>query len=229
VKCHIEELSTEPPANALFAELPHSLAQPKNYKAWGKDALSWLEQTQKYYLLYCPSAKTYSLPGETEAAFRIRLQQKLTEKRDQDVQKLRQKYSPKLATLQEKIKSAHFKADSQRAQMHEHEIDSAINVGATILGAMIGRKPINTSTVGRATSAARGAGKASRKKQEAELAEETAQSLQAQLDEMEFDFKSELSKVAEGTKLTDAFEPTAIAPKKSNIQLQAIGILWMPE
>jgi hypothetical protein len=114
------------------------------------------------------------------------------------------------------------------AQSREQEIDSAINVGATILGAMIGRKPLNTTTVGRATSAARGAGRASRKKQEAAHASETAQSLQGQLDELEQQFKDDLAQVAEKTKLTDAsFETVAVAPKKASIEIRALGVLWL--
>jgi len=224
----LEELSTEPLPAASFAELPSPLAVPKNYKMWTKEVLTWLEQTQRYYLLYCQPVKTYSLAGETEVAFRIRLQQKLSERRDEQTRKLKDKFLPKLNSLQEKIQAAQSKMQSQLAQSREQEIDSVINVGATILGAMIGRKPLNTTTVGRATSAARGAGRASRKKQEAVQAGETAASLQAQLEEMNRQFQADLAQVAEQTKLTDAsFETVAVAPKKANIEIRAVGVLWL--
>ncbi|HEY9711936.1 MAG TPA: hypothetical protein V6C72_00625, partial [Chroococcales cyanobacterium] len=70
-----------------------------SYKTWTKDLVNWLATTQKYYLLATADGKEISKPGEVERDFRLRLQQKLSEQRDQLTAQLRKRYAPKLAGL----------------------------------------------------------------------------------------------------------------------------------
>ena len=53
-------------------------------------------------LLKSPRLEQSSNPGESERDFRVRLQQHAREQRDAAVEKLRQKYAPKIAALEER-------------------------------------------------------------------------------------------------------------------------------
>lgn len=50
--------------------------------------------------------------------------------------------------------------ERESEQAKQQGLQTAISVGATILGTFLGRKSIKVGTIGRATTAARGAGRA---------------------------------------------------------------------
>ena len=97
-----------------------------------------------------------SRPGETEGQFRVRLQESPRAVRDAASEKLRQKYAPRLAALQERIRRAEQAREREAEQATQAELQTAISFGATLLGAFIGRKAVSVSTVGRATTACAG-------------------------------------------------------------------------
>lgn len=86
-------------AGSAFVPLPPALVLEANYKNWSKTFVTWLSQTQKYQLYYCEVLDLYSMPGEQEGAFKVRLQQKLNELRDQSKEKLRDKYAAKMNAI----------------------------------------------------------------------------------------------------------------------------------
>jgi hypothetical protein len=94
-----EDLESEPQANAQFAEVPPKATKAKSYATWRKDFASWLYQNQRLELLESPSLGLGSNSGESERDFRVRLQQIARERRDQAVEKLRQKYASKFDQL----------------------------------------------------------------------------------------------------------------------------------
>ncbi len=229
VKYVLENFLLEPSSDASFAELPIGLAQVTNYKTWSKTLVAWLTQSQKYYLLFSPSLNLYSQPGEKEGAFKVRLQQKSNELRDANSAKLRAKYGPKLNALQERIRLAQQKLERESQASRDNQIHSALSVGATIFGAMVSRRPFGTGTINKATSAARGISRASQKQADAERANESLQSLQQQFDEMEAQFQQELG--ALNSKIQshlESVQSTSIAPKKTNISVTAVVLLWVP-
>jgi len=154
----VSDLERMPAEAAQFAELPAAAGKAKSYESWNKDFAGWLYRTQKVELLKSSSQKDVSKPGESERDFRIRLQQAAHEQRDQSVERLRQKYAPKITALQERIRRAEQAVEREAEQAKQSGIQTAISVGATLLGAFMGRKAVSATTVGRAATAARGAG-----------------------------------------------------------------------
>src|SRR5690606_29022402 len=96
-----------------------------------------------------------SKPGEDERDFRIRLQQIAHEQRDIAADKLRQKYAPKIATLQERLRRAVSAKQREAEQANRAKLDSVISLGSTLLGAFLGRKAMSRSTVGKAATTMR--------------------------------------------------------------------------
>ncbi len=91
----LDDLEKTPVDGASFAPLPPAAAKPKNYAGWQKSFGTWIYQSQTLEVLKSPSTKQVSKLGETEAAFRLRLQQAAREERDAQTEKLRAKYAPK--------------------------------------------------------------------------------------------------------------------------------------
>jgi len=188
-----------------------------------------LFRTQKVDLMKSPATKEVSTPDESERDFRVRLQQSGREQRDKGAESLRQKYAPKIATLQDRIRRAEQMKERQQAESRSSQVQAAISVGASILGAFLGRKTISATNIGRATTAIRGAGRAVKESQDVGRAEENVEALQQQLGILEAQFKSESESLAAATDpLNEKFESIAIRPTKSNIAIKLVTLAWTP-
>ena len=214
---------------AQFLALPASAGKAKSYTDWNKDFGGWLFRTQKVELFKSPSTKDVSKPGESERDFRVRLQQSGRESRDKGADALRQKYAPKIATLQDRIRRAELQKEKQQAESRSSQMQAAISVGASILGAFMGRKTISATNIGRATTAIRSAGRVIKESKDVGAAEENVAALQQQLADLETQFKSESDALAAATDpLNEKLETISIKPTKANIAVKLVALAWTP-
>lgn len=215
--------------DALFAELPPEATKAKNYANWSKEFVNWLYTNQSLTLFYSPSAKKASRPEEDERDFRIRLQQEAREARDEAIEKLRKKYAPKIAALQEKVRRAQQAVDREASQAKQHQVQAAISIGATLLGAFTGRKVVSQSTLGRATTAMRGVSRAADARSDISRAEETLETYRQQLEELQAEFEEEIKAFEEKIDpLTEPLDTLVIKPRKSDLAVQTVALVWAP-
>jgi hypothetical protein len=225
----VSDLERAPQEAAQFTDLPAAAGKAKNYAGWSKDYVTWLYSTRSLQLLQSPSAIALSRPGEAERDFRIRLQQAAREQRDQMVEKIRLKYAPKAAALQERIRKAAEAVAREQAQATQQKVQTAISFGTTLLGAILGRKTVSASTLGRATTAARGVSRSMKESQDVGVAQENVAALQQQLAELNAEAEAAAGEVqSKVDPLTEALETVTIKPKKANISVQLVALVWTP-
>ncbi|MDP3090039.1 MAG: ATP-binding protein [Nitrospira sp.] len=226
----VADLEQSPESDAQFLPLPASASKAKSYADWSKDFGGWLFRTQKIELFKSPTTKDVSKPGESERDFRVRLQQSGRELRDQAAESLRQKYAPKIAALQDRIRRADQMKAKQQAESRSSQVQAAITVGASILGAFLGRKTISATNIGRATTAIKSAGRVMKESQDVGHAEENVAALQQQLADLEAQFKTESDALAAATDpLNEKLETISIKPTKSNIAVKLVALAWTPQ
>lgn len=216
-------------AGASFADLPATAMRAASYTSWGKQLATWLYQNQRLQLFSCDALKMVSTPGESEGDFRARLQLAARERRDAEATKLQQRYAPKLASLRDQISRARQKVEKEREQASQQKLNTAISVGSTLLGALFGRKVTSASNVGRATSAVRSASRIGRETADVARAEESVQSLEQKLADLEKELAAAIAGL-EGTLATDALvlRPVAVSPRKSDIGVGKVQLMWTP-
>jgi hypothetical protein len=225
----VADLEREPSEKAQFLAVPASAGKARSYADWNKEFNGWLFRTQKIELLRSPSTKDVSKPGESERDFRVRLQQTGREQRDKAADALRQKYASKITTLQDRIRRAELAKEKQQAESRSSQMQAAISVGASILGAFMGRKTISASNIGRATTAIRSAGRVMKESTDVGVAEENVAALQQQLVDLEAQFKSESDALVAATDpLNEKLETISIKPTKANIAVKLVALAWMP-
>ena len=196
---------------------------------WSRSFADWLFRNQKIEIFKSPSLKTLSKPNESERDFRIRLQEASREERDQLVERLGQKYAPKIAALEERISRAEQSVAREEEQAKQQKLQTAISFGTTLLGAFLGKKRVSVSTLGRATTAVRGVGRTMKESQDIDRAEETLEVLKNQLAELEARFQAETEEIA--TRISSRTEPLEtfeIRPKKSNVSVNVLALVWVP-
>jgi hypothetical protein len=225
----VADLEQSPEGNGQFLSLPTGAGKAKNYADWNKDFGGWLFRTQKLELFKSPSMKDVSKPNESERDFRVRLQQSGREQRDKGAEALRQKYAPKITTLRDRIRRAEQMKERQQNESRSSQVQAAISVGASILGAFLGRKTISAANIGRATTAVRSAGRVIKESKDVGQAEENVAVLLQQLANLEDQFKSESEALAESTDpLNEKLELIAIKPTKANIAVKLVALAWTP-
>ncbi|MCX7973874.1 MAG: ATP-binding protein [Candidatus Aminicenantes bacterium] len=220
----IENLEKEPCREAAFEALPsRSLSFLKSVE---NDYLEYL--TRSYQLTLWKSAvfQAISRPDESERDFRIRLSQLAREKRDEAVEKLRQKYMAKIASLERQYLLAQQRLQREQEQYKERMAQSVISMGATIFGAILGRRSYQ---VGRAATTARTASRAYYEKLDIKRAQEQVEMAKARLDEMERELQQEANNIASlYDPEREQLQPLILRPKKKDINIRWSGLLWLP-
>ncbi len=225
----IEDLEQSPEESAQFAELATVAAKTKSYDTWRKDFAGWIYRNQRVELLQSPTLEIASNPGESERDFRVRLQQLAREQRDQAVEKLRQRYAPKFAALEEKRRRAEQTVAREAEQSKTQKVQTAISFGATLLSSFIGRKTVSLGTLGRATTTARGVSRSMKEAQDVTRAQETLEAVSQQVADLDAQFKDEtasLEKAADPQ--TEQFDKVSLKPVKANIAVTLVTLAWVP-
>ena len=228
----LDELRDEPPVGSEvlgFDPLPAEARRAKTFESYGKALALHLYATRVLVLVACPSLKLLSKPGEPRPDFLARVRQAAREARDRDVEKLKVKYAPKVAAANDKIRRAEERVRRETAQYEQQKSQSMISVGASLLGALFGRKLASSANVGRATTAARGISRATREKGDVESAADVLRAAQDGLMELERAFRSETEELGavpepEALGLLDV----SIKPRKSDTLVERVALVWVP-
>jgi len=225
----IEESDLErfPSDEAAYGGLPPEAARGKSYPIWSRQFADWVVRNQTLTLLKSPALGEVSRPGESERDFRIRLQQKAREARDRQIEKLRQTYASRLMAIEERIRRARQAVERESEQASQAKLQTAISFGTTVLGALFGRKKLSTSTLGRATTAARGVGRSMKESQDIDRAQETVQVLERQLADLQEELQIQTEEIASRIDpMTEQLQSYELRPKKGNVSIQLFTLVW---
>ncbi len=201
----------------------------KNYPRWQKLYTRWIRNEQALTLFKSPAFKTVSKPGESEGEFRARVQVLAHERRDIAIGKLRKKYESKAAVLENRLMRAQQRIETETAQSRQSKLDTAIAVGAAVLGAFLGRKRVSTTTATRVGSAVRRAGRLGKESADVERAKATAAAVRQQLTELNEEFEADVAELETGFDAQgEALDEVVIRPKTTDIHVHLLGLAWVP-
>jgi hypothetical protein len=224
-----KQLEKEPAAPAEFDSPASVASKPENYKAWSRDFADFLYRTAKMDVYRSVDFKLTSTPEESESDFRIRVGQLAREKRDRTMETLRNKYGPKIALLEDRIRRAEQRVEKEKSDVRVAGVQTAISLGATLLGAFMGRKTFSASTIGRASSTMRSGMKTAKEHSDITAASENLDVLQQQKTDLEAEFHAELQSL-EGTAdpVKQTIETVAQRPKKADVSVPLVALTWLP-
>ncbi|MCB9724404.1 MAG: DUF87 domain-containing protein [Spirochaetaceae bacterium] len=225
----LPELERAPEADARFTGLPATAERAAQYAKWSGQLETTVYRDHALELFTCKAPKLVSSPGEDEGAFRGRLADLVHADRDLAIEKLRKKYAPKLARLQERIARAQDKVEREEEQYADRKTQTVVSLGATLLGAVFGRKLGSAGNIGRAASTMRGASRAARERADIGRAEDRVEELQQQLAELEAEFQADLDRLEDGAA---DFEPELdtlrVAARKGDLEIERLHLVWIP-
>lgn len=222
-------LERQPVPGARFAPLPAAASQARNFGTWQRDWVNALQASRKLTLLKSTVFNRVSEVGESEGDFRVRLQQTAREQRDALRAKLRARYAPRLATLQDRLRRAEQAVEREASQARQAKLSTALSFGSTLLGAFLGRKVLSASNVNRAGTALRGWGRSAEQAADVDRAQETASALRQQLAELDQQFQSEAATLGSaGDPGGETFQTLELRPTKTGITVKLLTLAWNP-
>ncbi len=221
----------QPVANASFAPLPAAFAKAGTMAKWSQALTDAVYRTRTVKLFESKRLRLVSKPGESERDFRIRIAETTRSTRDSEVDALRQKYAAKLQTLENQILRAEMAVQREKDQVSSQRMQTAVSVGATLLTAFLGggRKSAVRSSVGRATTAARGFERSAREQGDVNRATESLETLRQRRDALALEVEqavAELTARLEGGQ--ELLTEKVIRPRKTDIEVVKLALLWMP-
>lgn len=223
----VDDLETSVPDGASFETLPAAAAKPRSYVTWEKDFGRWVGHSQTIEVLRSARAKLASAPDESERDFRIRLQQAMREGRDAALAKIRDKHASKVRTAEDKLRRAQAAVEREAQQASDSKVSAAVSLGASVLGALLGRKTISATNIGRVATAARSASRISKESGDVTRATSTVGVLEQQLADAQAALEADLAAVQAGwDPTTEELERVVVKPKRGGVSVQLVGLLW---
>jgi len=221
---HIDA-SEDEPGGASFATVPNFITSAKNFNSIEKDFKEYLYRNFKFNTF--EAMGIYSKDNESKEQFFIRLQDKCNEILEEQTAKLTAKFEKEQKSLQDKLNKALAKLDKEQKDMTASGLDAAINIGASILGAIFGNKLLSRQNAGKIASSARSANKVLKERSDVKLSEQNVNDINLALSELEEKFLKESEELKEANDVKNiTINETQISPKKSDIYDEKVVLLW---
>ncbi len=217
---------SEPMAGVRFAALPGGLASVAASSAQQRAYASWLRREQPLTLYQHKKLKLTSQAGEEMTDFLARVRDGAHEGRDLAVDKLRERYAKRMATVERRILSARQRVESESDQASQKQVDVALSVGASLLSAFLGGR--RRGVTGMATTARR-ASRISKERADVKRAQEKLAAAEADLQELEARLEEDIEALEGKYEVhADDLVPLVIRAKSTDIQVKRLAIGWLP-
>ena len=223
------QLRRVPDPGARFAPLPAVAAQPRRYPTWEKSFARWLAQNERVELLSEPTLGITSNAGESERDFRIRLQHESRAARDAAVDAVRKKYAARQASLADRLKRAELAVGREQQQASDQKVQTAVSFGATVLGALLGRKTVTVGTLGRATTAARGVGRSMKEAADVKRAADSVAGVRRDLAALDERIAADIAAVSQRFDQQAPLERVLVSPRRGQVDVQFVALAWRPD
>jgi hypothetical protein len=225
----IDDLAEDGEESASYAECPAAANEVKAYAAWAKDYKRWVRQNENITLYSSKRFRLTSDASETEGDFRARLQDAASEKRDIAIAKIRKRYASKVTTLENRLMRAEQAVAVQKQQSTKKKLDTAISFGTAILGALLGRKRLTSSSATRVGSAIKTASGAQKEAADVARAKQTASKVKKDIAALNQELETEVAELdtafdAQSEELSEV----VVRAKSTDIHVAITALVWLP-
>jgi hypothetical protein len=213
-----------PHSGPVFAPVNAAALQAASHRTWQMEARTRLGESLEVSVLR--DGKITGAPFETDAEFRLRLEQAAREERDETVQVIRRKYEARMRTAADKVNRAREAVARQKSQARTAQVQTAISVGTSVLGALFGKRASGLGHLTRAGTAARGATRAMKESADVGTAEEKLAAAEAAAAELAAEVEARIAEIPAPSALVPAPETVRLKLLPATLRIESAGILW---
>ena len=220
----ISNLLTKPEENAKFGEISGNINDSKDFNELKKNFADFIFYNSNFKLYHSPLIKIYSKPRESKSDFILRITQMARERRDEEVDKIEEKYSKDLQKLKEKLERSQEVLLKKQATANSLKQEAMVSAGESVIKIFMGRR----ST----TSASKAMNKYQKSKTVAidiQEAQKDIETLNKEMELLENKLKVEVESIKERReKEISEIKEVLIQPKKSDIEIKIVSLAWIP-
>ncbi|MEL7060787.1 MAG: DUF87 domain-containing protein [Acidobacteriota bacterium] len=218
-------LRDQPRPGSRFEAPSGDLGDRRAPGRWRKGLSDHLYRSRRLRLAARPDLDLVARPDEDEQAFRRRVEIAAREERDRELDELRRRWETKLDRERDQVRRAEQRVDKEREQARTQQLGVMGDLGTTLVGSLFGgrsRRSLGT--------AARRLGRTFRERGDVERAEETLDAERQDVERLEAESRAELEEVRRRfDKLaSDAFETVELRPRRIDVEVLRVGVLWAP-
>jgi hypothetical protein len=154
----------------------------------------------------------------------VRLEQAAREQRDEAVRRLREKFAAKTKSIATKVARAEEAVARQQSQARAAQMQTAISMGSTLLGAILGKGRSKLGHISRASTAARGATRAMKESTDVGTAKERLTAAEEEAAALEADLEAQIADLAPPPLPHPETLRLKLVP--ATLRVESTGILW---
>jgi len=221
----LSNLLSGPEVKAEYSEILGNINDPKDFNELKKSFTDFLFYNSNFKLYHSPILKIYSKPGESKSDFLLKINQMARERRDDEVDKIEQKYSKELEKLKVKREKYQELLIKKQAAASSLKQEALLSAGESVVGIFMGRR--STSSASKAMSKYQKSKTASA---DIEKAQKDIANLNKEMESLENELKTQIEIIRQKReKEINDVKEVAIQPKKSDIEIKMISLAWIPQ
>lgn len=207
-----------------YSDVPESMNTGKEIKKIEDSISDWIYDNKRYFLLQHEKLEIYRKDNETEEAFMMRVNMKVKEHRDEEVDKLHDRYESKFLKLEDKIRREKRDLDEAEAEQRSRRNDELINVVENVFGGIFGSR--RRRSAGSFSTKRRMARKAKEKVRESE---EDLYELQMVREDLEKELHEKLDEIRDKwEEIGKDISKKEINPRRSDVKIDNVFLVWYP-
>jgi hypothetical protein len=224
------EMCAQQPADGCrFSSLSGIFDGLKNLRSLEKEFDDFLYHSMKLPIKRVTALKLYASPVETDVQFIQRVADVLRQKKEVEADKVKERYAKKQRQLEVRLEKAYARIDKEKEDVRARGIDTALSIGATIFGALFGRKTLSVTNANRTVRSARSAGRILKEQGDVQRAKENASIIQEDLDILALELQEKLGELSvKYDPQNYPIEIINITPRHSDIYNLQVQLVWEP-
>jgi hypothetical protein len=218
-----DRLEPHPLTDAFYADLPSALTDATLLKQMQTDMMNWIYQNASIKVLWNPTLKLGGEIGGSRRDFLVRVQGVARQKRDEEADKVADRYDKKLESLEEKAMIKTQRLEDKRAELDARKREELISGAETLMQLMKGRSYYalsRTSRLRRYTNTST---------DQVGTYQQQLVNIIDDLDDTEAEMEQALQAVQEKwANIAADVQELAITPYKKDIHVELFGLGWVP-
>ena len=213
---------TQIPSDAKLGKLSDIIRQDKGLRKAKKLLEEMLYRERKLELYRCKTPKMESKPHENQGDFKVRVQDALNDKKEEEIESLKERYEKKGIVLQDRLQRAIARVEKEESDVSSKTTDTMISAGMAVLGALFGRR--STAKIG--TTLSKGS-RILKERGDVDRAQQRADEVQKKIDDLGYELEEKIDEMEDRYSIDNCEMSTfSIKPRRSDIGVEEIGLVW---
>lgn len=212
------------PNSTLFAPVPESANTERKLRSLATEFSDHLYHQSALPINIHEALGVFQRPDEDERGFRIRLQDAARERRDEEINKLEEKYSRQLDRLNQRLRKHELTLVQREADHSSRKQQEILNVGETVFNLLMGRRSskVVSSVASKRSMTVKAATNIERTRQE--MAD-----LESEIAELEESLQDEADAITRRwADLLSDIQVTEIKPRRTDVTVSLVALAWKP-